>query len=235
MNARTATSIVAIGLLGAGFAAFVLVAGDARTARGQRAAEDVARGRGSGPAGAGADAPGADAPWSRGSDVASAAGDRHAAAAGEGSARAGADPASGGDGAGDPVERVWGDEVTEGMRKLLRDLEYTKGLPEPPQQLVQPQPEPWRRDPTREGPPPEITGVSPRRGRVAGGERVEIRGRNLRVVSVMFGASPARLLAATDALVTVEAPAGSPGPASIALTNEDGTWGVAAEPYMYGE
>ncbi|HET8723218.1 MAG TPA: IPT/TIG domain-containing protein [Anaeromyxobacteraceae bacterium] len=121
------------------------------------------------------------------------------------------------------------------MRKLLRDLEYTKGLPEPPQQVVQPQPEPWRRDPTREGPPPEITGVSPRRGRVAGGERVEIRGRNLRVVSVMFGASPARLLAATDSLVTVESPAGSPGPATIALTNEDGTWGVAAEPYVYGE
>jgi hypothetical protein len=142
------------------------------------------------------------------------------------------------DGTGDPVdpaEAAEAERIAEAMRKLIRDLEYTKGLREPPQQTVEPQPEPWRADPAREGPPPEVVAVAPLRGRATGGERVEIRGKNLRVVSVMFGTSPARLLEASGTLVAVEAPPGIAGPATVAVTNDDGTWGVAPQPYVYAE
>lgn len=121
------------------------------------------------------------------------------------------------------------------MGKLVSDLEYSPGLPEPQQQTVAPQPDPWRPDPTREGPPPVIDGVVPSGVRAAGGDRVEIRGRNLRVVQVMFGTVPARLLAASGTLVAVEAPPAAPGPVTIAVTNDDGTWAVAPDPIACGD
>ncbi|MEY2669196.1 MAG: hypothetical protein RJA59_1834, partial [Pseudomonadota bacterium] len=46
--------------------------------------------------------------------------------------------------------------LVERMAKLVRDLEYTPGLPEPVQQTVRPPPEPWRPDPVREGPSPVV-------------------------------------------------------------------------------
>lgn len=125
------------------------------------------------------------------------------------------------------------DELAAGLAKLVRDLEYTPGLPEPVQQAVNPQPEPWRGDPSREGPPPIIEALEPVRLRTAGGDRVTIRGRNLRVVQVMFGTSPARLLAASGTLVAVEAPPSEAGPVTIAVTNDDGTFALAETPVDY--
>jgi len=127
------------------------------------------------------------------------------------------------------------DRLLVGMAKLLRDLEYSPGLPEPTQQAVVPPPEPWRGDPSREGPPPVIGEVAPLRLHIAGGDRVLIRGRNLRVVQVMFGNSPARLLSASGSLVAVESPPGRPGLVAIAVTNDDGTWAVAQVPVAYVE
>lgn len=132
----------------------------------------------------------------------------------------------------DPDEAA---NLAERMAKLIRDLEYTPGLPEPVQQTVQPQPEPWRADPEREGPSPVVEGVSPQTIRTAGGDRVTIRGRNLRVVQVMFGAAPGKLLEASGTEVAVEAPPSSAGPVTIAVTNEDGTWAIAAEPIAYAD
>ncbi len=147
-------------------------------------------------------------------------------------ARSGGVPGAGADpgGQGEELERIM-----EGMRKLARDLEYTPGLREPLQQTVQPSPEPWRRDETREGPPPVVLSVTPERIRAAGGDRVTIRGRNLRVVGVMFGSAPGRLLAAGDEVVTVEAPPSPPGPVPVAITNEDGTWTIAPAPIVSGD
>ncbi|MGA8890532.1 MAG: IPT/TIG domain-containing protein [Anaeromyxobacteraceae bacterium] len=121
------------------------------------------------------------------------------------------------------------------MAKLVRDLEFSPGQKEPPQQLVHPQPEPWKRDPGREGPSPTIEAIVPRRARAAGGDRVSIRGRNLRVVQVMFGSAPARLLSARGNEVIVETPPGSAGAVAVAVTNDDGTWAVATDPFVYGE
>lgn len=123
--------------------------------------------------------------------------------------------------------------LAERMAKLVRDLEYTPGLPEPVQQAVRPQPEPWRSDPGREGPSPIVEEVTPHRIRTTGGDRVTIRGKNLRVVQVMFGAAPGRLLEASGNEVAVEAPPSEAGPVTIAVTNDDGTWAIAAAPIDY--
>ena len=140
-----------------------------------------------------------------------------------------------GDGQAADEERREGEEIASGMAKLVRDLEWSPGQKEPPQQVVQPQPDPWRPDPTREGPAPVVEEVVPARAGAAGGGRAVIRGRNLRVVQVMFGASPAPLLAASGSEVIVEIPPGAIGPATVAVTNDDGTWAVATEPFVYGE
>lgn len=126
-------------------------------------------------------------------------------------------------------------QLASQMAKLARDLEFTPGLTEPPQQIPRPQPEPWRADPEREGPPPEVQSITPASGRAGAGQRVEIRGRNLRVVQVMFGALPADLLAASGNVVVVAAPAAPPGPATVTVTNDDGTWSAAPQPYVYVE
>jgi hypothetical protein len=127
------------------------------------------------------------------------------------------------------------ERVASDMAKLVRDLEFSPGLREPPQQLVQPQPEPWVRDPEREGPPPVIEAILPGHARVQGGGRVAIRGQTLRVVQVMFGTTPARLLAASGSEVIVETPPGATGPVTVAVTNDDGTWAIATEPFVYGD
>ena len=133
------------------------------------------------------------------------------------------------------AEKEEQERATEQFRKLARDLEYTKGLKEPLQQVVQPSPEPWRRDTVREGPPPVIESISPSSGRRSGGEKVVLRGKNLRVVTVLFGANPARLLVAKDETVTVETPSGEPGPVHLAITNDDGTWTVTDATFTYHE
>lgn len=139
----------------------------------------------------------------------------------------------------DPVptdaERAEAEHLAASLRKLVSDLEYSPGLPEPSQQTVLPLPEPWRPDPGREGPPPVIEEVAPLRVRTGGGDRVTIRGRNLRVVEVMFGITPARLLAASGTLVAVEAPPSRAGPVTVAVTNDDGTWALAGAPVVYAE
>jgi hypothetical protein len=133
------------------------------------------------------------------------------------------------------AERAEAERISFEMAKFVRDLEYTPGLGQPPVSVVRPYDEPWRPDPTREGPSPVVDAIEPLRGRTAGGDRVLIRGRNLRVVEVMFGTAPGRILAATGTLVTVAAPASTAGPVKIAVTNDDGTWAVAPEPFVYGE
>ena len=121
------------------------------------------------------------------------------------------------------------------MGRLVRDLEYSPGLREPPQQTVRPPPEPWRPDPVHEGPPPVVESVEPRRGRVTGGDRVVLRGRNLRIVQVMFGQTVGTIVAATGSAVTVETPPSSAGPVAIAVTNDDGTWAVVEGSFIFGE
>lgn len=133
------------------------------------------------------------------------------------------------------TDRAEAERLAASLRKLVSDLEYSPGLPEPPQQTVLPLPEPWRPDPIREGPPPVIEEVGPLLVRTGGGDRVTIRGRNLRVVEVMFGVTPARLLAASGTLVSVEAPPSGAGPVTVAVTNDDGTWALAEAPVVYAE
>lgn len=127
------------------------------------------------------------------------------------------------------------ERVAEGLTKFHRDLEHSPGLPQPPVQVARPSPEPWRADPSRQGPAPVVDAVEPARARSGGGDRVVLRGRHLRVVQVVFGTAPARLLSATGEAVTVEAPALAPGQARIAVTNEDGTWTVVETPFVYLE
>ncbi len=96
-------------------------------------------------------------------------------------------------------EREAAQPLAEGMKRLVRDIEFNAnaGLPEPLQQMVVPPPDPWRPDPAAETrPPPVIEDVQPRAGPAAGGARVTIRGKNLRAAQVMFGLDPARIVAA---------------------------------------
>jgi hypothetical protein len=127
-------------------------------------------------------------------------------------------------------------EVAEGLRRLVRDLEYNRELPEPPQQTVMTAPAPWR-PPAMEGaaPAPVIEAVEPSSGPASGGEPVVIRGRFLRPGQVMFGTAPATLVSASGVAIAVVAPGGPAGPVIIAVTNEDGTFAVAGQPFTYLE
>jgi hypothetical protein len=148
---------------------------------------------------------------------------------------AGPDTATTGDAQAGDGGSAEAQQIAEKMGRLVRDLEFTPGLREPLQQTVSPQPDPWRPDPSREGPPPVVEEVTPLRVRTTGGDRVTIRGKNLRVVQVMFGSAPARLLSAGDTLVAVEAPPSGAGPVTIAVTNDDGTWALSSTPITYAE
>lgn len=118
--------------------------------------------------------------------------------------------------------------LTEEFRRLTRDLEYSPGLPEPRQQRMAPQPEPWRPDPEAAGSPaPVIEGVSPASAPAGGSAEVVIRGQHLRAAQVMFGATAARIIGARPDQVTVVVPPSAAGEVRIALTNEDGQFALS--------
>lgn len=122
------------------------------------------------------------------------------------------------------------------MRRLVQDLEFTPGLPEPKQQTVVPAPAPWQPAPEAgTAPPPVVDEVAPRRARTAGGTQVVLRGRHLRVAQVMFGTAAARITQASEAAVTVEVPPGRAGQVVIAVTNTDGTWVLAPQRFTYAD
>lgn len=124
------------------------------------------------------------------------------------------------------------ERLTEDYRKLLRDLEFTRGLPEPPQRRVVPAPEPWRQDEQAAGrPPPIVEGMTPTSAPAAGGAEVVLRGRNLRAAQVMFGTAAARISRAGPDEVRVVVPPGAPGAVRVALTNDDGHFALVAEPF----
>jgi hypothetical protein len=131
------------------------------------------------------------------------------------------------------AERVEASRMAESLRRLVRDLEYNRELPEPPQQTVVAAPEPWRPPAAETAPAPVIELIEPRSGPAAGGGRVTIRGQSLRPGQVMFGSAPARVVSVAAGAVTVVAPRGAAGPVAVAVTNEDGAFAVAGQPFTY--
>ena len=120
------------------------------------------------------------------------------------------------------------------QRPQASDLEYSVGLPEPPQQSVMPGRPAWT-PPTSAQPDaqPVIDDVWPDKGPSSGGERVVIRGRNLRGSQVLFGFSPAQIISATDDELTVAAPGEDAGMIAIAVTDQVGNYAVAMDAYRY--
>lgn len=117
---------------------------------------------------------------------------------------------------------------------MASDLEYTAGLEEPPQSQVMPPGAPWRRPAGADlPPPPVIDDVWPDKGPSSGGDRVVIRGRDLRAVRVLFGFTPATILSATDQEVTVAAPPAGAGEVRILVTTRDGNYVVAGTTFRY--
>lgn len=143
------------------------------------------------------------------------------------------------EGPGEPQteeERAAAKELADSMKRFVMSLEFNVGLglPEPPQGVVVRPPAPWRPDPAAEGrPPPVIEDVDPRVGPASGGTAVTIRGRNLRASQVMFGLAPAPIVIASPEAVTVLAPEAGAGPVTIAVTNDDGSYALAAVPFTY--
>lgn len=131
------------------------------------------------------------------------------------------------------AEAAAAEALGESLARLARDLEFTPGLPEPRQQVPRPLPTPWRPPAeTEQGPEPVIEGVEPAEV-PSGGGVVVIRGRNLRVAQVMFGALGARITGAGPERVTVVAPPARPGAVRVALTNDDGRFALAEAPFRY--
>jgi hypothetical protein len=99
-----------------------------------------------------------------------------------------------------------------------------------------PQPPPPDADPA---PTPVIDDVYPSKGRASGGDRVQIRGKNLQAYLVLFGSVPARILDAREVdgamTLTVAAPPARAGPAQVYLvvTNRDGRYAVASDRFQY--
>lgn len=159
--------------------------------------------------------------------------------------KGGAAPAGAGDGSPDWLEqddeapadeaaRLAAAATAEGLRRLVRDLEYNREFAEPPQQTVLASPAPWR--PAARSEPsaaPVIEVLDPGSGAVAGGARVTIRGRSLRPGQVMFGAAPAQIVSASPAAVTVVTPRGAAGPVPVAVTNDDGSFALSPSPFTY--
>jgi hypothetical protein len=145
------------------------------------------------------------------------------------------EPGVGADAAGVPAEeRSAAAGLLDGLARLIRDLEWTPGLPEPKQQTIIPGPDPWRPpEGAAAAPSPEIEGIEPGSGPVAGGAQIVIRGKHLRPASVVFGYAPAQIVSASPAAVVVVAPRGSAGPVSIAVTNDDGTFAIADQRFTY--
>jgi hypothetical protein len=131
-------------------------------------------------------------------------------------------------------ERDAAEQLSGSFGRLARDLEYSRGLAEPLQQVVVPPPPPWTPDRSaRTAPPPVIDEVSPSQAPAAGGTAVTLRGRNLRALQVMFGPVPARIVGASADAVTVIAPPARAGEVAVALTNGDGSYDIAALPFTY--
>jgi IPT/TIG domain len=83
---------------------------------------------------------------------------------------------------------------------------------------------------------PAIDDVWPNKGPESGGQRVQIRGRNLQPVLVLFGRSPAQILGVSesdgDVVLTLVAPPRT-GPAQvwIVVANSDGSNAVGQFEY----
>jgi IPT/TIG domain-containing protein len=123
-------------------------------------------------------------------------------------------------------------ELAESMQRLVRDLEYSPGLEEPPQQVIVRAPEPWRPDLQAEAAAaPEIDEVVPQSA--SRGSVVKIRGKNLHVTQVVFGHSPARIMGGTGDEVTVEVPPGAGSNVAVAVTNSDGKYALANGKFAY--
>jgi hypothetical protein len=129
--------------------------------------------------------------------------------------------------------RAAAERLAEKMQRLVRDLEYNAGLPEPPQQVVVAPPPAWTPAASAAGAPPVIEEVAPSHAPVAGGTTVTIRGKNLRPSQIMFGSEPARIVSASAEAVTVVAPPARAGQVAIALTNGDGTYDITRAPFSY--
>lgn len=97
---------------------------------------------------------------------------------------------------------------------------------------MRPAPPTWR-PPATDQAAPIIEAVEPGAAPAGGGARVVIRGRHLRPAQVMFGGAAARVTGATPGAVTVEVPPGGRGAVVIALTNDDGSWALAEQPFTY--
>jgi len=72
--------------------------------------------------------------------------------------------------------------------------------------------------------PPELGVLTPTRGRIAGGDTVLIRGRDLGITrSVTFGGSPATILSTAETRLTVLTPPHSAGIVDVVVTTSTGT------------
>jgi hypothetical protein len=153
---------------------------------------------------------------------------------------------NGGDAGGDGDAAAGGEEGVDTSRDSAvqsaagepsaPDLEFTADLPEPPQQSVAPAARTWAPPPdAEESAKPVIEDVWPDKGPASGGERVVIRGRNLKPAQVVFGLAPARIVGVSEAqdALTVEAPAGSAGPAAVVVTNADGNYALSGGTFEY--
>lgn len=123
-------------------------------------------------------------------------------------------------------------DLAESMQRLVRDLEWSPGLKEPPQEVVARPPDPWRPDPRAEAArSPAIEDIVP--ARAPHGSIVKIRGKNLRVTQVVFGQAPARIVGGSGEEVTVEVPPGAGGDVVVAVTNSDGKYALASGKFAY--
>jgi hypothetical protein len=131
----------------------------------------------------------------------------------------------------DAEQRRAAEKLQRRMKRFLSDLEYSPGLPEPPQQVIAPVPPPWAPDPAAAGlPEPAIDAVSPRAG--VQGAHVRIAGKNLRAMQVMFGDHPAEIVSDAESELTVLAPGGH-GVVSVVVTNVDGQYAIATDAFTY--
>jgi IPT/TIG domain-containing protein len=81
---------------------------------------------------------------------------------------------------------------------------------------------------------PVVGELEPSSGPAAGGGQVVIHGSNLGgVAQVLFGSTAARIAAREEGRLTVDVPSGSPGAATLVLTNSDGSYAVAPAAYTY--
>jgi hypothetical protein len=145
-----------------------------------------------------------------------------------------------GDGEEQGVERNPGDDaphtyaLTPAQARAI-DLEFSPGLPEPPQDEVRPAPRPWTPEPSAESASakPVIEDVWPDKAPASGGEKVVIRGKNLQAAQVVFGLTPAHILGAAEDAVMVAAPPAGAGQVAIVVTNRDGSYAIAGGAFSY--